>query len=286
MIAHSLDLGLRLELAVARDLARMAGAALLRHRAGPLEVGYKARGEIVTAADRESDRIIRDGLAVAFPGDAVYSEETPDTGRRLSMSRVWIVDPLDSTSNYAAGGDEYCVSIGLALNGRPVLGAVYSPARNEMIAGAHALGVTLNDRPVRVSEVQDLATARLTVSRKEWQLGLADLCGGLSIRPRASLAAKLARVAAGLDDGVFTAIPRKEWGTCAGVALVLAAGGHATLLDGSPIRFNRPELKQVMGMLAAGPELHRPLLRWLQDGLPGRPVNTNLIHPTERTLSA
>ena len=60
MIAHSLDL----ELAVARDLARAAGAALQRHRAGPLEVGYKARGEIVTAADLESDRIIRDGLAI------------------------------------------------------------------------------------------------------------------------------------------------------------------------------------------------------------------------------
>ena len=283
MIARSLDLGLRLELTVARDLARMAGAALLRHRAGPLVVGYKARGEIVTAADRESDRIIRDGLAVAFPGDAVYSEETPDSGRRLRISRVWIVDPLDSTSNYAAGGDEYCVSIGLAVNGYPVLGAVYSPARDEMIAGAQALGVTLNDRPVRVSRAQDLAAARLTVSRKEWQRGLADVCDGLSITPRASLAAKLARVAAGLDDGVFSTIPRKEWGTCAGVALVLAAGGKATLLDGSPIRFNRPELKQAMGMLAAGPELHGALLRWLQRG----PVATTaFIDPTERTLFA
>ena len=279
MIARSLDP----ELAVARDLARAAGAALQRHRASPLEVGYKARGEIVTAADLESDRIIRDGLAIAFPGDGVYSEETTDNPRRLSMSRVWIVDPLDSTSNYAAGGDEYCVSIGLAVNGYPVLGAVYSPARDEMIAGAQALGVTLNDRPVRVSRAHDLAAARLTVSRKEWQRGLADVCGGLSITPRASLAAKLARVAAGLDDGVFSTIPRKEWGTCAGVALVLAAGGQATLLDGSPIRFNRPELKQAMGMLAAGPELHGALLRWLQRG----PVATTaFIDPTERTLFA
>ena len=284
MIDNSIDLGLRLELAIAMDLARAAGAALQRHRAGPLKVGYKARGEIVTAADLESDRIIREGLALAFPADAVYSEETADSERRLSMRRVWIVDPLDSTSNYAAGGDEYCVSIGLAIDGQPVLGAVYSPAQAEMIAGAHGLGVTLNERSVRVSLAQNLPTARLTVSRKEWQRGLCDVCAGLNITPRASLAAKLARVAAGLDDGVFTATPRKEWGTCAGVALVLAAGGRATLLDGSPIRFNRPELKQPMGMLAAGPALHGALRRRLHRALPGVAANTPLANPTQRTL--
>jgi fructose-1,6-bisphosphatase/inositol monophosphatase family enzyme len=64
-------------------------------------------------------------------------------------------------------------------------------------------------------------------------------------------------------DGAFTAIPRKEWGSGAGVALVLAAGGRATLLDGSPIAFNRPARKQPLGMLAAGRELHLMLLRWL-----------------------
>jgi len=286
MIAHGVELGLRLELSIARDLARAAGAALLRHRAGPLQVGSKARGEIVTAADLESDQIIRDGLALAFPADVVYSEETPDTRRRLNMARVWIVDPLDSTSNYAAGGDEYCVSIGLAVNGQAVLGAVYSPARDEMVSGAHALGVTLNELPVRVTRAHHLSTARLTVSRKEWQRRLSDLCGGHSITPRASLAAKLARVAAGLDDGVFTAVARKEWGTCAGVALVHAAGGLATLLDGSRIRFNRPELKQPMGMLAAGPSLHGALRDWLERHLPGRAADATLTDPIERTSFA
>jgi myo-inositol-1(or 4)-monophosphatase len=268
MSALGLGLDLRVELSIATELARAAGAALRRHRAGPLEIGRKARGEIVTAADLESDRIIRDGLARAFASDAVYSEETVDTRARLTAHRVWIVDPLDSTSNFAAGGDEYSVSIGLAIDGQAVLGAVYCPARDELVAGGRGLGVTLNGRPVGVSHARHLATARLAVSRKEWQRGLADQCGGLSITPRASLAAKLARVAAGLDDGVFTAVPRKEWGTCAGVALVLAAGGVATLLDGTPIIFNRPELKQPLGMLAAGPELHPILLRWLGRRLP------------------
>jgi myo-inositol-1(or 4)-monophosphatase len=260
---------LHAELIVATRLARAAGEALRRHRAGPLVVSQKARGEIVTAADLESDSIIRDGLARAFPADAVYSEETPDTPQRLGTARVWIVDPLDSTSNYAAGGDEYCVSIGLSVDGQAVLGVVYCPGPDELIGGGRGLGVRLNDRPVHVSRADHLASARLSVSRKEWQRGLAELCGGLSVTPRASLAAKLARVAAGLDDGVFTAIPRKEWGTCAGTALVLASGGVATLLDGSPINFNRTELKQPLGMLAAGPALHPLLLRWLRRSLPG-----------------
>ncbi len=257
-------MGLSLELRIATGLARMAGAALLRHRTGQLEVRHKARGEILTAADLESDKLIRDGLAHAFPADGLYSEETADTPARLSRPRVWIVDPLDGTSNYAAGGDEYCVSIGLAVNGDAVLGVIYNPARDEMVAGGQEHGVTLNGRPVRMSHARHLATARLTVSRKEWQV-----IDGWTITPRASMAYKLARVAAGLDDGVFTAIARKEWGACAGVALLLAAGGRATLLNGSPIRFNRPELKQPMGMLAAGPELHAALRASLERRLPG-----------------
>jgi 3'-phosphoadenosine 5'-phosphosulfate (PAPS) 3'-phosphatase len=76
------------------------------------------------------------------------------------------------------------------------------------------------------------------------------------------MAYKLARVAAGLDDGAVSFKRRKEWGTCAGVALVLAAGGRATLLDGDAITFNRAEPKQARGMLAAGcAELHHLLLR-------------------------
>jgi myo-inositol-1(or 4)-monophosphatase len=251
------------ELSAATALARDAGATLLRHRAGPLEVGHKAHGEVVTAADLEADAIIRAGLARCFPADAVYSEETADTLERLSKPRVWIVDPLDSTSNYAAGGDEYSVSIGLAVGGRAVLGVVFNPSRDELIAGSIGSGVTLNGRPVQASATPRLASARLTVSRKEWQRGLARVADGLAIVPVASFAYKLARVASGLDDGVFTAIPRKEWGACAGVALVLAASGRATLLDGSPIAFNRPALKQPLGMLAAGSELHPMLLRWL-----------------------
>lgn len=247
------------ELAVATRLARAAGAVLRFHQAAPLDVGYKAHGEVVTPADRAADALIRAGLAAAFADDAIFSEETPDSADRFGSERVWIVDPLDSTSTFAAGGDEYAVSIGLAIGGEATLGVVYNSARDELFAGCRGHGVTLNGAPVRASDAADLARARLTVSRKEWDRGLAQLAATLPVRPIPSMAYKLARVAAGLDDGVFSATPRKEWGTCAGIALILAAGGKATLRDGGAIRFNRRAPRQPLGLVAAGPSLH-PLL--------------------------
>jgi myo-inositol-1(or 4)-monophosphatase len=249
------------EIEVAARLARSAGEVLLAQReGGGLEIGTKAHGEVVTSADRAADRLVYGGLAVEFPDDAVYSEETPDSGARLGQRRVWIVDPLDGTSTYVAGGDEFCVSIGLAVDGRAMVGAVFNPCRDELVTGGVGHGATLNGAPTRVSDVDRLARARLSTSRRDVTRGLLPELGAGSVTVVASMAYKLARVAAGLDDATLSAVPRKEWGTCAGVALVLAAGGRATLLDGTAIRYNRTELRQPLGMVAAGPALHGELL--------------------------
>jgi myo-inositol-1(or 4)-monophosphatase len=258
-------MSLRDELAVALKLALQAGGALRRHRIdGPLQVMRKPGDEPVTAADLQADAIIRGGLAEAFPADALFTEESPDSLERLANRRVWIVDPLDSTSNYIAGGDEYSLSIGLAIDGQPALGVVYNPTRDELVAGCAGHGVTLNGSRVGATAMAELGQARLTISRKEMQRGLPDGLPTLALRPVASMAYKLARVAAGLDDAAVSFKRRKEWGTCAGVALVLAAGGRATLLDGQPIAFNRSEPTQACGMLAAGAALHHQLLTHLR----------------------
>ena len=131
-------------------LVQEAGLTLLRHRANGLEIHHKARGELVTGADLASHRLIRDGLARAFPVDALDTEEAADTPDRLTARRVWIVDPLDSTSACAAGSDEYSVSIGLAVGAQPVLGAVYNPAGDELIAGGdRVLAASARKPPAR-----------------------------------------------------------------------------------------------------------------------------------------
>jgi myo-inositol-1(or 4)-monophosphatase len=246
------------ELKVATELARDAGA-MLRASQGKVPVLRKDRGEVVTPADRESDARIRAGLLSAFPADAVFSEETPDDGARVGRERVWIVDPLDGTSNYVAGGDEYVVSVGLSRGGVAVLGVVYNPARDELFAGAVGGGVTLNGARRTVTAAASLADAALLVSRKEWERGLSQALAWTRPGLMASMAHKLARVAAGLADGVLSVKTRKEWGSCAGTALVTAAGGLCTHLDGSPVRFNRSAAPPA-GLVAAGPALHALLL--------------------------
>src|SRR6185369_3474378 len=88
------------ELAVACTLARAAGQRILLHRGGRIDVQRKEHDEVVTTADREANELISSGLREAFPQDAIYSEETPDSWRRLAHWRVWIVDPLDGTSDF------------------------------------------------------------------------------------------------------------------------------------------------------------------------------------------
>jgi myo-inositol-1(or 4)-monophosphatase len=247
------------ELEVAADLAYQAGALLLRLRDGGLDVRHKDGGEIVTSADLAADAIIRAGLAAAFPGDALVSEETATAGDRLASRRVWIVDPVDATREFAAGGDAFAVSIGLAIGGEAVLGAIYAPARGELFTGAVGAGVWLNDAPAQASAADSLLDARITVSSTEWRAGLDRVRLPFVAAPLSSAAYKLARVAAGLDDGTVASWARRDWDICAGAALVRAGGGRVTLLDGGELRFDRASLLQPMGLVAAGAALHEAL---------------------------
>jgi myo-inositol-1(or 4)-monophosphatase len=252
------------ELAVASQLAREAGA-VLRAMASSFTVSYKSPEQPVTEADLEADRIIALGLRAAFPHDGLLSEEHADSLERQQKQRVWIIDPIDGTSNYARGGDAHAVSIGLAIDGVAVLGVVYNPAREEFFAGWVGGGVTLNGAAVTCSNHQDIDTATLTVSDSEWRAGLSEMGVLLPLRPISSIAYKLARVAAGLDDGCFTANARSEWDACAGAALVTAAGGTVSLRDGVALPFNQPEPRFSWGIVAAGPLLYPYLMQKLLD---------------------
>jgi myo-inositol-1(or 4)-monophosphatase len=256
---------LKREVAAAEELARDIGFMVKTARTTGITTRSKAHGEIVTTADLQANAAIEARLRTLFPGDAIYSEESPDDAQRLSQQRVWIVDPIDSTSSFAAGGDEFTISIGLAVNGRAALGVVYNPARDELYSGATGAGAALNGRSTRVSEASHLEIASILVSKKEWQKGLEALELPFRAIPMSSMAYKLARVAAGMNDGVFTLKRRKEWGTCAGAALVTAAGGDVSLIDGTPMRFNRAEQKQPAGFVASGNRLHAELLRVVHD---------------------
>jgi myo-inositol-1(or 4)-monophosphatase len=145
------------ELRLAVAAARAGGAVLMKRlRAGAdLDVGYKdARANLVTAADRESQRAITAMILATFPHHLVNGEEgiAGDAG----SSHVWYVDPLDGTTNYAHGLPFFCVSVALRAHGRTVAGAVYDPLHDELYAAGVGIGATLNGKPLRVSPVDRL----------------------------------------------------------------------------------------------------------------------------------
>ncbi|GGL85738.1 3'(2'),5'-bisphosphate nucleotidase CysQ [Deinococcus aerolatus] len=236
---------------VASRLAREAGALLLRWRAVGFDVQHKTSVEDpVTAADREASALIVAGLAEAFPQDGLLSEEETDGAARLSCPRVWIIDPIDGTSEFIKGTADYCVSIGLAVGGSAVLGVVYAPTTDELFAGVVGQGVWKNGQ--RVARAPRTEGWRIAVSDTEFgrELNRHDLPGML---PSGSIALKLARLSADEADATFTMSPRSEWDIAAGDALLQAAGGMLRRRDGGEVRYNQPQPHLEQGLIAGVP---------------------------------
>jgi myo-inositol-1(or 4)-monophosphatase len=231
-----------------------ARVALQRFTPGEIAARHKVGDDPVTEADTTVDTLLREILP--RDGEGWLSEETRDDLSRLDRRRVWVVDPLDGTREFVTGIPEWCVSIGLVVDGQPVAGGLCNPATGETVVGARGLGVTLNGRPARVSERRSLDGAKVLASRSEvkrgeWQGYREDR---FEIRPTGSVAYKLGLVAAGLVDATWTLTPKHEWDVAAGVALVLAAGG--AIVTGAPheTRFNR-ETPKLSRLIAAPPAL-------------------------------
>jgi myo-inositol-1(or 4)-monophosphatase len=231
-----------------------ARAAFQRFTPGEIEARHKQGDDPVTEADTTVDTLLRELLP--RNGDGWLSEETRDDLIRLERRRVWVVDPLDGTREFVTGIPEWCVSIGLVVDGEPVAGGICNPVTGETIVGARGAGVTLNGRPAGVSGRPTLEGARVVASRSEvkrgeWQGYREDL---FQIQPMGSVAYKLGLVAAGLVDATWTLTPKHEWDVAAGVALVLAAGG--AIVTGAPeeTRFNRPK-PLLSSLIASNPSL-------------------------------
>jgi len=241
---------------VERIEAAMAAVrpVVARYDAGRIAAERKAGGDPVTAADLELDAVLRETLL--RPGEGWLSEETVDDAERLAARWVWIVDPLDGTREFVEGLDEWCISIGLAEDGQAVAGGIWNPMRDELVMGARGLGVRLNGRSVQVRETSGLASATVLASRTEVRRGQWQRFEGgpFTVVAMGSVAYKLARVAAGLDDATFTLVPKNEWDVAAGTALVEAAGGIVRDTEGRVPRFNRARTL-LPGLVAAGPGL-------------------------------
>ena len=222
---------------VAIDAARAAGALLLDFAHGDLATSEKGmRGDLVTAADRASEKLIVERLRAATPHATILGEESGST--HGSSDERWIVDPLDGTTNYTHRYPIYCVSIGYEVAGEMVAGVVYAPALGELYAAERGGGTTCNGIPVAVSDVATVADSLVCTGFKpadydrngEYFARLSRVAQG--VRRDGAAALDLAFVAAGRFES-FWEFDLAPWDIAAGSLLVREAGGRVTAIDGS-----------------------------------------------------
>ncbi len=253
-------------LRTAIDAAREAGAAIRGLYQDRTILKDKGQDNPLTEADLASDAILADRLRGAFPDFGWLSEESVDDPARLAAEHAWIVDPLDGTKEFTLGIPEFVVSIGLVVAGRPVLGVLYNPIREELFAGIVGEGATFNGAPCTVSDHAGLQGARIVCSRTEAKKGWFDTyLDRISLIPTGSVAYKFGLVAAGRAEATFTPQPRNEWDICAGVALVEAAGGRASTRRGEAYVFNRAN-PLVDGVCATNGRVHDDILGLMVEG--------------------
>lgn len=230
-------------LSVALEVAREAGKILLAGWGTRPSVGYKSEDiNLVTEYDKRSEALIVERLARAFPQDRIVAEEGTTAGEARPGARVWYVDPLDGTTNFAHGFPLFSVSLGLWVDGRAVLGVVEAPAVGWTFAGTTTGGgSTWNGKPIAPSTTERLGGALLVTgfpySRNPVQNNLAEFeaftGAAQGTRRLGSAALDLCFVACGWLDGYWERALH-PWDLVAGAAIVEGAGGRATELDGSP----------------------------------------------------
>ena len=262
---------LQFELAVALRLARQAGEAIMKHYQTDLDVDRKADDEPVTLADRVADDLITAGLRAAFPEDGLLSEESDDDFSRLGKERVWIVDPLDGTTEFIAGTGEFAVQIALVIGTQPALGVVYRPTTGQLFYSARGQGAyQLYDGrkvPLRVSTASDPAQMCLVASRSHYSAFIETARQTLGIgkvNRVGSVGLKVALVAQGSCDLYLATTVAKEWDICAPHALLLEAGGVLTNLCGEPLIYNKAEPVACTGLIASNGLAHDQIVETLE----------------------
>ena len=230
-------------LSTAIEIVTRAGEIQVERRESGFTISKKAENDLVTEVDLECERMCRAVLAERFPDHDILAEEMGggSTGAQASRWR-WVFDPLDGTTNYAHGLPVFCSSLGLEIDGRTAVGAIYDPSRQELFTAERGKGAHLNGKPLAVSDAVGLRDS-LLVTGFPYDIDqhaddlvavfAAFLGRAQAVRRLGSAALDLCYVAAGRFDG-FWEQHLKAWDVCAGALIVEEAGGRITGTDGSP----------------------------------------------------
>jgi 3'(2'), 5'-bisphosphate nucleotidase len=268
--ANLTDHDLQCELDVAMRLAAAAGRVIMGYYQTGLAVERKARNEPVTAADRAADDLIVAGLRQAFPGDGLLTEESDDDLSRLEEERVWIVDPLDGTTEFINETGEFSVQIALARLGYPALGVVYQPVKERLFYAVQGWGAyeIHNGRtaPLQVSTEASLAKMCMVASRSHFSPLIErarEVLGIQTVDRLGSVGLKVGLLARGKCDLYLATTVVKEWDLCAPHALLAEAGGILTTLAGESLVYNKADVTERRGLIGSNGLNHRQIVETL-----------------------
>jgi myo-inositol-1(or 4)-monophosphatase len=241
-------------LQTAIEAAKRAGQVIAKRYPAGRNVAFKGYRDLVTDTDIAAEAAILDLIRARFPDHAILAEEGGGDG--VGSDYTWVVDPLDGTTNYAHHVPIFCTSIGVLERGRPIIGVIHDPLREQTFVAERGKGAALNGELMHAS-----STSRLihSVVGLDWGhsdevrgqtlkllLQIAPHCG--TVRALGSAALALAYVAAGWLDAYLN-LSLKPWDTAAGMLLVAEAGGRCTTLEGEPFHVESPICLATNGLI-------------------------------------
>jgi myo-inositol-1(or 4)-monophosphatase len=249
---------------VAIKAARAAGAIINRAALDveAVRISQKQVNDFVTEVDQNSERIIIETLLTAYPDHGILAEESGSTHGNPNADHIWIIDPLDGTTNFIHGFPYYCVSIALQVQGRLEQAVIYDPTRNDLFTATKGRGAYMNDRRMRVSKRTRLEECLLATGfpfrpgddfNKYLSLMGDIMQRTAGLRRPGAAALDLAYVAAGFSDGFFE-LGLKPWDMAAGTLLITEAGGLVSNFTGEGPYLEHEEC------LAAPPRIYAQLV--------------------------
>jgi myo-inositol-1(or 4)-monophosphatase len=236
------------------EIAREAGALLMRHFNQRVRIEYKGEADLVTIADREAEALIRERIKARWPSHDILGEEGGLDSQGNDYR--WYVDPLDGTTNFAHGFPVFCVSLAIEFKGRRVAGVIYDPTRDELFAAEYGSGAYLNDKKISVSKTTRLAESLVATgfpSHKRHANPNIFFYHQVTLRTHGvrragSAALDLCCVASGRFDG-FWEFNLNPWDTAAGVLLVEEAGGKVSDMSGGAFQLSSRETLASNGLI-------------------------------------
>jgi len=259
-----IDLTVLLETAV--GAGRAAGKLLLEYARSGFRVRHKNPIDLVTDADHAAEQLIISHIRARFPMHRFLAEEQGHVEPSPSPY-LWVIDPLDGTTNFAHGYPAYCVSIGLEYQGRCILGVVVDPSRDELFTAAEGSGAQLNGQTISVSETSILSTSLLVTgfaydiretARNNLDHFAKFALKAQGLRRTGSAALDLCYVAAGRFDG-FWEVRLNPWDMAAGSVIVQQAKGQLTDFSGAELSIYGQEL------VASNGHIHQAMLTVLHE---------------------